>query len=132
MACEEMAPGACPQCRAPVCEAHACDPHGFCERCATEMYFAVSRAGHRHVLGGSAIAFVCAVGFYTVNMLRVFPPLAAALLVLGVATGVGAVLWGGSISPRLTERAMLRRTLKARRLLSPARAPAPPCGDGAP
>ena len=86
--------------------------------CATEMYFAVSRAGHRHVLGGSAVAFVSTIGFYTLDALRLFPPLAATLAVVGVVAGIGAVLWGGSISPRLTERAMLRRTLKPRRLLS--------------
>jgi hypothetical protein len=76
------------------------------------MYFAVSRAGQRHVLGGSAIAFVSSIGFYTLYALRMMPSVAAALLVVGVATGIGAVLWGGSISPRLTERAMLRRRIK--------------------
>jgi Zn-dependent alcohol dehydrogenase len=122
--CDAGAATACPQCRAPICVAHAYAPHGYCEQCATEMYFAVSRAGKRHVLTGSAIAFVSTIGFYTLNALRIFPPVAAALLVLGVATGIGAVLWGGSISPRLTERAMLRRQLKPRRLLSlPDRAP---------
>ena len=55
-----------------------------------------SKAGKRHVLTGSAIAFVSTIGFYTLNALRLFPPVAAALLVLGVATGIGAVLWGGS------------------------------------
>jgi len=95
------------------------------------MYFAVSRAGQGHIRSGSAIAFVSAIGFYALNMLRVFPPLAAALLVLGVATGVGAVLWGGSISPRLTERAMLRRPLKPRRLLTHVPVPAPPGPDRA-
>jgi Zn-dependent alcohol dehydrogenase len=121
--CEEKAQGACPQCRLPICAAHACAPHGYCERCATEMFFAVSRAGQRHVLGGSAIAFVSTIGFYTLNALRVFPPLTASLLVLGVLTGIGAVLWGGSVSPRLTERAMLRRQIKRRLLPSPDRAP---------
>jgi hypothetical protein len=86
------------------------------------MYFAVSRAGQGHVLGGSAIAFVSTIGFYTLNALRVFPPLTAALLVAGVLTGIGAVLWGGSISPRLTERAMLRRQVKRRLLSAPERA----------
>jgi hypothetical protein len=86
------------------------------------MYFAVSRAGQRHVLGGSAIAFVSAIGFYTLNALRLFPPLTATLLVLGVVTGIGTVLWGGSVSPRLAERAMLRRPLKRRLLTSPDRA----------
>lgn len=76
------------------------------------MYFAVSRAGQRHVLGGSAIAFVSSIGFYTLYALRMLPSVAAALLVIGVATGIGAVLWGGSISPRLTERALLRRRFK--------------------
>ncbi len=86
------------------------------------MYFAVSRAGQRHVLGGSAVAFVSTIGFYTLYALRLFPPLAASLFVLGVFAGIGAVLWGGSISPRLTERAMLRRPLKNRRLLAAASA----------
>lgn len=76
------------------------------------MFFAVSRAGQRHVLGGSALAFVSSIGFYTLYALRMFPPVIASLLVLGVAAGIGAVLWGGSISPRLTERAMLRRMIK--------------------
>jgi hypothetical protein len=89
------------------------------------MFFAVSRAGKRHIATGSAIAFVSTIGFYTLNALRVFPPLAATLLVLGVAAGIGAVLWGGSISPRLTERAMLRRQPPPRLLASaePDRAP---------
>ncbi|HWM87452.1 MAG TPA: hypothetical protein VNO33_16480 [Kofleriaceae bacterium] len=89
------------------------------------MYFAVSRAGHSHILGGSAIAVVSTIGFYLLYALRMFPPLASAMVVLGLATGIGAVLWGGSISPRLTERAMLRRTIKQRRLLPAHRAPAP-------
>jgi len=123
-ACEQRARTACPQCRAPICAGHACAPHGYCEGCATEMYFAVSRAGHGHILGGSAIAVVSTIGFYLLYALRMFPPLASAMVVLGLATGIGAVLWGGSISPRLTERAMLRRTDKQRRLLAD-RAPAP-------
>ena len=86
------------------------------------MFFAVSRAGKRHVLGGSAVAFVSAIGFYALDALRVFPPATAGLLALGVLTGIGAVLWGGSISPRLTERAMLRRPFKRRLLSSPDRA----------
>jgi len=120
--CEQPAPGVCPQCQLPICEAHACAPHSSCERCATEMYFAVSRAGKRHVKGGSAIAFVSAIGFYTISALRLVPPITASLLALGVLTGIGAVLWGGSISPRLAERALLRRPLKRRLLSSPDRA----------
>jgi hypothetical protein len=121
--CEEKANSTCPQCQTPLCEAHACAPHGSCERCATEMFFAVSRAGQRHVVSGSAIAFISTIGFYTLNALRLFPPLTAALLLAGVAAGIGTVLWGGSISPRLTERAMLRRQLRRRLLPSPDRTP---------
>lgn len=85
------------------------------------MYFAVSRAGQRHVVSGSVIAFISTIGFYTLNALRLFPPVTAALLLAGVGAGIGTVLWGGSISPRLTERAMLRRQLKRRLLPSPDR-----------
>ena len=119
--CQQAAAIACRQCRLPICELHACAPHGSCEQCATEMYFAVSRAGKRHLKGGAAVAFVSAIGFYTVNALPLIAPAAVAVLVLGVVAGIGTVLWGGSVSPRLAERALLRRPHRRGLLPSPDR-----------
>ncbi|HUS68780.1 MAG TPA: hypothetical protein VMZ28_29795 [Kofleriaceae bacterium] len=108
------ADAACPRCRAPVCATHACDPYGCCEPCATEMYFAVSKAGRRHIVGGGALAFVSTIGLYALYALRVFPPLAAGLLVAGLATSFAVMMWGGSISPRLAELSLKRKFVRLR------------------
>jgi hypothetical protein len=83
------------------------------------MYLAVSRAGKRTILGGSGVAAVSTSGLYALYALHAFPPLAALLLIGGVAAGFGVMLWGGAVSPRLAERT-LRRELKHPKLLSPA------------
>jgi hypothetical protein len=130
--CEAFAAAGCPRCRAPVCAAHACDPYGCCETCATEMYFAVSKAGRRHIVGGSTLAFLSTVGLYALYALRVFPPIAAGLLVAGLAGGFAVMMWGGSISPRLTELALKRKFVRLRsgtfetRLLPPGPTPEMP------
>ena len=127
--CDAFATTGCPRCRAPVCAAHACDPYGCCEPCATEMYFAVSKAGRRHVVGGSAVAFISTVGLYALYALRVFPPVAAGLLVAGLGAGFAVMMWGGSISPRLAELSLKRKFFRLRaspldtRLLPPGAPP---------
>ena len=79
--------------------------------CATDIYFAVSKAGRHQILGGSAVAAVSTCGLYALYALHVFPVMAAGILVLGVASGFGAMLWGGTVSPRLVDRS-LRKQLK--------------------
>ena len=112
--CDAFADASCPRCRAPVCATHACAPYGCCEPCATEMYFAVSKAGRRHIVGGGALAFLSTVGLYTLYALRVFPPVAAGLLVTGLATSFAIMMWGGSISPRLAELSLKRKFVRLR------------------
>ncbi len=119
-ACDEAARRVCPRCRAPVCPAHTCEPYGCCEVCATDIYFAVSKAGRAQMLGGSAVAAVSTAGLYALYALHVFPVMAAGILVVGLASGFGAMFWGGAVSPRLVDRS-LRKQLK-----HPALLPEPP------
>jgi hypothetical protein len=90
------------------------------------MYFAVSRAGRGTVLGGSVITAVSTAGLYALYAVQLFPAVVAGLLAAGLAAGFGVILWGGSISPRLADRA-LRKQLKHPRLLADGAA-----GDGTP
>lgn len=95
------------------------------------MYFAVSKAGRHHIVGGSAMAFLSTLGLYALYALRVFPPIAAGLLVAGLAGGFAVMMWGGSISPRLAELTLRRKFFRLRRgdgaarLLPPGPTPTP-------
>ena len=80
------------------------------------MYFTVSRAGKRTVLGGGVITAVSTGGLYALYALQMFPIVVAAMLAAGLATGFITMVWGGSISPRLADRA-LRKQLKHPQLL---------------
>jgi len=81
------------------------------------MYFAVSRAGKRTVLGGGVLAAVSTAGLYGLYAIHVFPLLLFGLLAAGLASGFAVMLWGGAIAPRLVDRS-LRKQLKHPRLLA--------------
>lgn len=113
--CDAAAEVGCPRCRAPLCQSHTCEPYGCCEGCAIDLYFAVSRAGRRKVLSGGAATIVSTLGLYALYAVHLAPPVALGIMVAGIGLGVGTLLWGGTVSPRLVDRAF-RRQLRGSRL----------------
>lgn len=107
--CREPAEQACPRCEQPLCAGHAFPPDGCCEPCAIEIYLTVSRAGKTHLTAGTVVGGAATALFYICWQIQYLPLSVLALVVAGFCASLGAIVWGGTVAPRLANGQFQRK-----------------------
>lgn len=115
--CKEAAVSACPRCGVALCEQHAHAPYGCCERCATDIYLSVSKAGHRALTVGAIACASCLAAFYF--FAPVLTPILVGVLLAGAGGGLMTVFWGGLVAPRIAEHRRRTELTRPRELAPP-------------
>lgn len=107
--CREPAERACPRCEQPLCAAHVFPPDGCCEPCAIEIYLTVSRAGKKHLTAGTMVGGAATALFYFCWQIHYLPVSVLAVVMAGYCASLAAIVWGGSVAPRLTSGQIRRQ-----------------------
>lgn len=129
--CREPAERACPRCEQPLCAGHAFPPDGCCEPCAIEIYLTVSRAGKKQLTVGTMVGGAATALFYICWQIQYLPLSVIALVVTGFCASLGALVWGGTVAPRLVNKQLQRQfRRKPELLLGPKPGAAPGATSG--
>jgi hypothetical protein len=76
-------------------------PDGCCEPCAIEIYLTISRAGKKHLTAGTMLGGAVTALFYICWQIHYLPVSVLAVVVAGFCASLAAIIWGGSVAPRL-------------------------------